>query len=56
MSTDQIIAIYTKHIIPLTLLLTLLTALNQQKLSFSQAEASLDAYHAFNASKAIPAG
>ncbi len=31
MNTEQLFAIYTKHIIPLTLILTLLTAINQQK-------------------------
>jgi len=56
MSTDQIIAIYTKHIIPLTLLLSLLTALNQRKLDFHQADASADVYHASNAGNFVPAG
>jgi hypothetical protein len=31
MSTEQLFAIYIKHIIPLTLILTLLTAINHQK-------------------------
>lgn len=54
MNTEQLFAIYTKHIIPLTLILTLLTAINQQKQKQTQsAEQHTHFTHASNNSASV---